>query len=153
MNRVIAGIVTAVVAGSLVAAQQPTFRVQVDAIELDAFVTDAQGNPVRGLTVEDFQLFEDGTPQVITSFSQVDIPFEARTEPLDVKNNPAEPDVVSNDRGDGRVYLFMLDEVTAANALRTRVFLRRFLQQHFAANDRGAVVFLGHQDPRAAQPF
>ena len=47
----------------------------------------------------------------------------------------------------------MLDEVAPVDALRSRVFLRRFLEQHFAANDRGAVVFLGHQDPGAAQPF
>ena len=135
----------------LAAAQQPTFRVQVDAIEVDAFVTDEQGNPVRGLTVADFQILEDGKPQSIASFSQVDLPFEARKAPLDAKG--AEPDVVSNDRDDGRVYLFVLDEVPPADALRARVFLRRFLTNHFASNDRGAVVFLGHQDPRAAQPF
>src|SRR5438552_6289225 len=137
---------------SLAAAQQPTFRVQVDAIEIDAFVTDARGNPVTGLTAGDFQIIEDGKPQTITSFSQVDIPFEARKEPLESKAR-VDPDVLSNERSDGRVYLFVLDEVAAADALRARVFLRRFLRDHFAANDRGAVVFLGHQDPRAAQPF
>jgi VWFA-related protein len=153
VNRLLLGTVAAfLVAGAALVAQQPTFRVQVDAIEIDAFVTDAQGNPVKGLTVDDFQILEDGAPQVITSFSQVDIPFERRTEPLEGKT-AIESDVVSNDRADGRVYLFMLDEVSAANALRARVFLKRFLQQHFAANDRGAVVFLGHQNPRAAQPF
>jgi len=140
------------VAGAALTAQQPTFRVSVDAIELDAFVTDAQGNPVRGLTVGDFQILEDGKPQVVTSFSQVDIPFERRTEPLEGKG-AIDSDVGTNDRSDGRVYLFILDEVSAADALRSRVFFRRFLQQHFAANDRGAVVFLGHQDPHAAQPF
>jgi VWFA-related protein len=152
MKHGFAGAAAVVLAGSLVAAQQPTFRVQIDAIELDAFVTDAQGNPVRGLTVDDFELFEDGKPQVITSFSQVDIPFEARVEPIDAKG-AVDPDVVSNDRSEGRVYLFILDEVAPVDALRSRVFLRRFLQQHFAANDRAAVVFLGHQDSGAAQPF
>ena len=142
-------------AGGVLLAQRPpapTFRVQVDAVELDAFVTDAQGNPVTGLTLDDFQVFEDGKPQVITSFSQVDIPFEPRTETLDVKS-AVEPDVVSNDHNDGRVYMFLLDEVSAANALRARVFLRGFLDRHFAANDRGAVVFLGHQNVMATQMF
>jgi VWFA-related protein len=151
-KRSVATAVAVLLAGVMLCAQQPTFRVRVDAIEIDAFVTDAQGNPVKGLTVDDFQIFEDGAPQVITSFSQVDVPFEQRTESLDAKT-AVEPDVVSNVRSDGRAYLFMLDEVSAADALRARVFLRRFLQKHFAANDRGAVVFLGHQDPRAAQPF
>src|SRR5215831_465805 len=152
MKRSVAVAVAVLLTGGLLCAQQPTFRVRVDAIEIDAFVTDVQGNPVKGLTVDDFQIFEDGAPQVITSFSQVDVPFEQRTESLDAKT-AVEPDVVSNVRSDGRVYLFMLDEVSAADALRARVFLRRFLEQHFAANDRGAVVFLGHQDPKAAQPF
>ena len=134
-SAVVACVVLA--AGAVLGAQQPTFRVRVDAIEIDAFVTDAQGNPVKGLTVDDFQILEDGKPQVIASFSQVDIPFEPRTESLDAKA-AVDPDVVSNVRSDGRAYLFMLDEVSAASALRARVFLRRFLQQHFAANDRGA---------------
>ena len=151
MKHAIAAVISILMASAVIA-QQPTFRVQVDAIEIDAFVTDAQGNPVKGLTIDDFQILEDGAPQAITSFSQVDIPFEQRTEPLDGKA-AIDPDVVSNVTSDGRVYLFMLDEVSAADALRARVFLKRFLQQHFAANDRGAVVFLGHQDPRAAQPF
>jgi hypothetical protein len=56
MKHGFAGAAAVVLAGSLVAAQQPTFRVQIDAIELDAFVTDAQGNPVRGLTVDDFEI-------------------------------------------------------------------------------------------------
>jgi VWFA-related protein len=152
MKRSVAAAVAVLLVGATLLAQQPTFRVRVDAIEIDAFVTDAQGNPVKGLTVDDFQILEDGAPQVITSFSQVDIPFEQRTESLDAKAS-VDSDVVSNVRSDGRVYLFILDEVSSADALRARVFLKRFLQQHFAANDRGAVVFLGHQNPRAAQPF
>jgi VWFA-related protein len=139
-------------AGVMLYAQQPTFRVRVDAIEIDAFVTDERGNPVKGLTADDFQILEDGKPQAIASFSQVDIPFEPRTESLDARTS-VDSDVARNVRSDGRVYLFMLDQVSTADALRARVFLKRFLQQHFAANDRGAVVFLGHQDPRAAQPF
>jgi VWFA-related protein len=152
LKRPAVAVLATLLGGAVLLAQQPTFRVQVDAIEIDAFVTDAQGNPVKGLTIDDFQIFEDGRPQVISSFSQVDIPFEPRTESLDAKTT-VEPDVASNDRADGRVYLFVLDEVSAANALRSRAFLRRFLLRHFAANDRGAVVFLGHQDPHAAQPF
>src|SRR5215467_13266882 len=47
-------------------APTPTFRVQVDAIEIEAFVTDEQGKPVTGLRREDFQIFEDGKRQNIT---------------------------------------------------------------------------------------
>ena len=61
-----------------VSAQQsppPTFRAQIDAVQVDAFVTDRAGNPVRNLQLDDFELLEDGRPQVITSFSEVNIPI------------------------------------------------------------------------------
>src|SRR6185436_118241 len=38
------------------------------------------------------------------------------------------------------------DQVTGAQILRTRRFVRRFLEQYFAPNDLGAVVFLGRAD-------
>ena len=59
-----AAIVTAV------SAQQPapTFRAQVEAVQVDVFVTDRDGNPVRDLRLEDFELLEDGKPQTITYF-------------------------------------------------------------------------------------
>ena len=40
--------------------ESPTFRVQVDYVEVDAFVTDGQGRFIRDLKKEDFQVFEDG---------------------------------------------------------------------------------------------
>jgi VWFA-related protein len=132
--------------------QVPTFRVTVDAIEIEAFVTDEQGKPVTGLTREDFEILEDGKPQDITSFSQVDIPFERRSDTHDL-SAAVEPDVVANDHSDGRVYMFALDEMPPDVALRSRVFLKRFLERHFAANDRGAVVFLGRQNSKAGQTF
>jgi VWFA-related protein len=132
--------------------QVPTFRVNVDAIEIEAFVIDEQGKPVTGLKREDFEILEDGKPQNITSFSQVDIPFERRADPRAL-SAAVDPDVIANDHSDGRVYMFALDEVPPDIALRARVFLKRFLERHFAANDRGAVVFLGRQNSMAGQTF
>ena len=48
--------------------QQPTFRVQVDYVEVDVVVTDRQGNLVRDLKKVDFTLFEDGKKQEISTF-------------------------------------------------------------------------------------
>jgi len=39
-----------------------TFREGVDYVQVDALVTDRAGNLVRGLTKEDFEIFEDGKP-------------------------------------------------------------------------------------------
>jgi hypothetical protein len=47
-------------------ADQPpvTFRVEVNYVEVDAFVTDAQGNPVTDLTAADFDLLEEAAEGV-----------------------------------------------------------------------------------------
>jgi VWFA-related protein len=132
------------------APQQPTFRVQVEAIEIDASVTDLQGNVVTNLTQDDFEIFEDGKPQTITSFTLVNIPRPRAERPL-FAARPIEPDVQSNNQGEGRLYVFALDQVNGEQILRTRRFVRRFLEQYFAPNDLGAVVFLGRADHSKAQ--
>lgn len=41
--------------------------VDVDVVNVDVYVTDKKGQPIRGLTREDFRLFEDGEEQEITN--------------------------------------------------------------------------------------
>src|SRR4030095_4419452 len=59
-----------------------TFRVEVNDVEVDAIVTDAQGTPVTNLTKDDFELFEDGKRQEVASFSLINIPIERAERPL-----------------------------------------------------------------------
>jgi len=139
-----------VAAAAILHGQQPTFRVRVDAVEIDASVTDARGNPVTNLTADDFEILEDRKPQVITSFTLVNIPVERVERPL-FSGQPIEPDVISNQNGEGRLYVFVLDEVSPEQALRTRKFLRRFIEQYFGANDVAAVSFLGRARAANAQ--
>ena len=118
-----------------------TFKVEVNYVEVDAVVTDKQGNFVRDLTADDFQLFEDGKPQKIRTYSLVEIPIERIEKPLFVKQ-PIEPDVQTNARGtDGRIYLLVLDDLhtAALRSERVRAAARRFVQQ-MGANDQAAVV-------------
>ena len=53
----------------------PTFKVEVNYVEIDARVTDAQDKFIGDLTKDDFQLLDDGKPQDISAFSLVDIPM------------------------------------------------------------------------------
>src|SRR5262245_10586164 len=62
--------------------QGPTFKVQVDYVEVDVLVTDEKGQFVNNLTKDDFQLFEDGRPQTVSTFTRVDIPIERADRPL-----------------------------------------------------------------------
>src|SRR5262245_50987813 len=87
--------------------QQPTFKLRVDYVEVDVVVTDRQGNLLRDLRKEDFQVLEDGKAQTITTFSLVDIPIERFDRPL-YTATPIEPDVKTNERPfDGRVYVMV----------------------------------------------
>src|ERR1041384_1763463 len=46
-----------------------TFRAEANLVEVDAFVSDATGKPVTDLQARDFQLLEDGKPQMGSAFS------------------------------------------------------------------------------------
>ena len=153
----------------LVLAQAPaTFRAGVEAVAVDAFVTDRQGNPVRNLTIDDFEILEDNKPQRITSFAEVNIPIDP---PEPYSPTAIEPDVATNIGGEGRLYVIVLDELTpipppgmalrskaspispAAQALRARQFLHTFIEQHFEANDVGIVVSVGRTSAGWMQDF
>src|SRR5262245_59251162 len=48
-------------------------RINVNLVQVDAVVTDNKGKAVTDLTAEDFEVFQDGKPQVITNFSFIDV--------------------------------------------------------------------------------
>ena len=127
------------------AAQPPlTFRVEANFVEVDAFVSDATGSPVTDLRAADFQLFEDGKPQKVSAFSYVNIPVARPERPL-FSAAAIEPDIQTNIGIDGRIYLFVLDDlhVDPTRAFRVRESLHRFFDRNFGANDLAAVVFTG----------
>ena len=133
--------------------QNPTFRLQVEVVEMDVRVTDAKGNFVRNLTKGDFQIFEDGKEQTVTTFSLVDIPIEPSSQPAS-RSVPIEPDVQSNERRvDGRAYVMLLDDLNTHpdRTARTKNAARRFIERHLGANDLMAIVFTQANAP--AQEF
>ena len=94
-------------------------------------MTDQQGNLVPNLKKEDFQVFEDGKPQTIATFSVVDIPIERAERPL-FSATAIEPDVQSNERPfDGRVYVMILDDlhVDALRSQQVRRSARQFIER------------------------
>src|SRR6202030_2356136 len=61
-------------------------------VVLDVVVTDKAGHPITGLTKDDFEVLEDGKPQVIANFEPADAHFDnAAMSPasVDVKEAPA----------------------------------------------------------------
>ncbi|HEX6097722.1 MAG TPA: VWA domain-containing protein [Thermoanaerobaculia bacterium] len=55
-------------------AQQPELseKAEVRLIEVDAIVTDRKGNHIRGLKADDFELLENGRPQAVTKFTEIE---------------------------------------------------------------------------------
>jgi VWFA-related protein len=49
--------------------QTPTFRVQIDLVSMDVIVKDSDGRFVPDLRKEDFEVYEDGVKQTITSMT------------------------------------------------------------------------------------
>jgi len=131
-----------------------TFQTEVTYVDVDASVTDEQGKFVGNLAKEDFQVFEDGKPQKIDTFSLVEIPLERQDRFLFMEK-PVRSDVKSNRRPfSGRLYVIVLDDLDVS-PFRTglvRKFAREFVEKYFGANDLAAVVYTsGRSD--ASQEF
>jgi VWFA-related protein len=121
-----------------------TFRVEVNYVEVDTVVTDAQGTPITNLTKNDFELFEDGKRQEVSSFSLINIPIQRAERPL-FASAPVEADVQTNDHIEGRIYLIVLDDLHTdlTRTPRVKAAATRFIEQNFGTNDMAAVVFTG----------
>ena len=100
-------------------AQQPVrpapddvIRISTNLVQIDALVTDKDGNPVKDLRVDDFEVLQDGKPQKVVSVTYVD------TEPLapqevskktDAKA-PLAPPTRMRRENTGRVLTFVVDD-------------------------------------------
>jgi VWFA-related protein len=134
--------------------QPPTFRGRIELTQIDVSVQDANRRPVRGLTIDDFELFEDGKPQRIEAFAEVNVPDAeegagwVRDVASDVRSNAAE---------DGRVLIFLLDEAMTqtfeADVITPAVKrIANTVIDRMGPNDVAAVIFTW-DNKRQAQDF
>lgn len=79
--KLVAALMTALSIGGI----QPSFRAGIEMVQLDVAVT-RSGKPVAGLTAQDFDLTDEGVPQVIQSVAMSDVPLEL-TVVLDVSQS------------------------------------------------------------------
>jgi VWFA-related protein len=122
--------------------QRPTFRAQIDYVEVSAIVTDRDGNMVTDLKQADFQILEDGKPQTITLFTPVSIPFRQPERTL-IDGRPLRFDVATNTAArEGRVYVIVLDDyhITSLRSNQVKRAVREFIEKHVAVDDQVAVI-------------
>ncbi len=127
----------------------PRFRVGVRVLLVDVIVTDEDGRFVSELSVEDFELYENGEPRDITAFRLIELPEPPRrSEPVesgaDVVPLFADYGVATNDGTEsGRLFVLVLDDlhVDARRSSRVRELARGFLERSLGPHDLVSVSF------------
>ena len=123
------------------APQQPMFKSSTALVEVDATVLDGKGEFMKGLTADDFELFEDGKPQKIQQFFLVshDAGLNAGTNALEAAD-PNAPEQYAR-----RVFVLLFDEADLANdsLMRVKKGAEQFVTTYMQEGDVGGVVVDG----------
>ncbi|HVL68338.1 MAG TPA: VWA domain-containing protein [Vicinamibacterales bacterium] len=129
------------VAGGGLDAQQPTFRSGTNVVEVTVIVRDAKGNFVSDLTIDDFEVTEDGRPQ------QVQTVYVVRALRAGAAGSllPSAPGDVVATGSAARVFVFAFDleHITPGSLTRARQAVERFASERLAPNDLAGVVSVG----------
>jgi VWFA-related protein len=111
-----------------------TFEVHLH--NLDVVVTDAKGNPVRGLTKNDFVVLENGVAQPITNFSLYDT---SATKASSVNDAPSPAtETFEAVQPPPRHFVFFIDEIEVQRNARKRLYTR--VQEFVEAMSPGDVA-------------
>lgn len=134
-------------------AGQPFYeRVDVHVVNVEVYVTDREGNPVRGLTREDFELYVDGDPVEISNFYAIEAgdpaPWERPVtgeegEETGTAAEPVEVPAAVPPPEERRLHLVVyVDQLNLTPSSRNRVLdgLELFLEERLTAGDRVMVV-------------
>lgn len=137
MCRLIARVWLVIAIGNVVVSGQPpatpTFRSVTVLTELDVLPVGHDGALVRGLTAVDFEVVEDGVPQVVDSVEFVDVDAAPTTS--------LPPGATSNAyRASSRVWVLVVDDLRTGRALQAAV--RSALSQLVEALSPGDFVAL-----------
>lgn len=142
--------------GGLLSAQAPAvpqFRSSVDLVHLDVSVLDKDRRPVKGLTAQDFTIFEDGKPQPVAAFSAVDLPDPVPPSTAWIRD--IAPDVRRNtELAERRLVTLVMDDATIPFDLpmiKSAREIGRLVVEKLGPNDMASVVFT--RDNRNAQEF
>jgi VWFA-related protein len=127
---------------------QPTFRVNIDLVTMDAIVRNPQDQFVADLTKDDFQILEDGVPQDVSSFTLV---HGGRVHNLLAPPPPpAQEGVIlppSRPRNDttGRIFLIIVDDLHLdfRNTGRIRDLFKRISRDLIHEGDMFSIVSTG----------
>lgn len=123
-------------------------RISTNLVQIDAVVT-KDGKPVRDLKAEDFEIYEDGRKQVITSFAFIsnlpNVPSSA-SPPTATKGATAVPPAGPIQRDvPRRTVAIVVDDLglSAESMSQVRRQVRKFLAEELQPNDLLAIIRTG----------
>src|SRR5687767_13518357 len=125
-------------------------RITTNLVQIDAIVT-KDGKPVRDLKAEDFEIFEDGRKQTITSFAYISNVPSSTTSPTPTadtadrdKSVPAPPLKRDDPR---RTLAIVVDDLglSAESMSDVRRQLRKFVAEQIQPYDLVAIIRTGSQ--------
>ncbi|MBW3670592.1 MAG: VWA domain-containing protein [Acidobacteria bacterium] len=132
--------------------------VDVQIINIDAVVTDRRGNPITGLTIDDFELYENGKLQKITNFYEVNETSIRRVERAAGQDTPVESieETKPSERPPQlqRRFIFFVDNLSLNPFNRNRVFkaLKEFVDDSMEEGDE-AMIAAWNRSMKIRVPF
>jgi VWFA-related protein len=127
-------------------------RITTNLVQVDAVVT-RNGRPVKNLKAEDFEIFEDGRKQTVTSFGFISNTSPAKTSDTASMNRPPVTDL-PEPYEPRRTIALVIDDLgmSAESITKTKRQLRNFVNQQLQPNDLVAIIRTGG-DVGALQQF
>ncbi|HKG61496.1 MAG TPA: VWA domain-containing protein [Pyrinomonadaceae bacterium] len=126
--------------------QDDTVKITTNLVQIDAVVT-KDGKPVTGLTADDFEIYEDGKKQTITSFTYIsNVPTS--TPVIATKEKPGNVSLAPrpiNPNEPHRTIAFVVDDlgISAESMSQVRKQLRKFVNEQLQPNDVVAIIRTG----------
>ncbi len=138
----------AVIAAAAATGQTFRFRAAATRVIVDVLVLDDDGNPVSGLTPDDFELFEDGEPQRVASLDVVDWERYELGEAIPEVAEPAAPEPEAAGAGNESprrfVIVFNRRGADPVNLRRAKRGLEEFVTQHMVDGDETMILEFAH---------
>jgi VWFA-related protein len=127
--------------------QDEVVKITTNLVQVDAIVT-KDGKLVTNLTADDFEIYEDGKKQAITSFTYIsNVPNKSTVQPVarDKNNTDGPPEAPINPNDPHRTIGLVVDDMgmSAESMGQVRHRLRKFIAEQLQPNDLVAIIRTG----------
>ena len=127
--------------------QDEVVKITTNLVQVDAIVT-KDGKMVTNLTADDFEIYEDGRKQTITSFAYIsNVPNTIASQPVARDKNKADVPFGTriNPNEPHRTIAFVIDDLgtSAESMVQVRHQLRKFIAEQLQPNDLVAIIRTG----------